>query len=172
MPPSSEPQSEKELVTRARNLAGLRLGELGAQLGVEVPDEAVRAKGIAGQILEKALGATAGSRAEPDFVGLGIELKTIPLDAAGKPNLCAYLDRSTDQYGRENRDADGLYTFDEQTGLVSRHVNGAFPKYCDEADGCYPSSYFPVTTFLGSACDASPEWSVAESRGTCYRASN
>lgn len=91
MPPSCEPQSEKELVTRARNLAGLRLGEIGAQLGVEVPDEAVRAKGIAGQILEKALGATAGSRAEPDFVGLGIELKTIPLDAAGKPKESTFV---------------------------------------------------------------------------------
>lgn len=91
MLPSSEPQSEQELVTRARNLAGLTLGEVGAQVGVEVPDEAVRAKGIAGQILEKALGATAGSRAEPDFVGLGIELKTIPLDAAGKPKESTFV---------------------------------------------------------------------------------
>jgi len=89
--PSSEPQSEQELVTRARNLAGFTLGELGEQVGVEVPDEAVRAKGIAGQILEKALGATAGSRAEPDFVGLGIELKTIPLDATGKPKESTFV---------------------------------------------------------------------------------
>jgi len=81
----------QELLTRARNLAGLTLGELGAQIGVEVPDDAVRAKGIAGQILEKALGATAGSRAEPDFVGLGIELKTIPLDATGKPKESTFV---------------------------------------------------------------------------------
>jgi DNA mismatch repair protein MutH len=89
--PVSEPQSEQELVTRARNLAGLTLDELGAQVGIEVPDEAVRAKGIAGQILEKALGATAGSRAEPDFIGLGIELKTIPLDATGKPKESTFV---------------------------------------------------------------------------------
>ena len=51
----------------------------------------MRAKGIAGQILEKALGATAGSRAEPDFVALGIELKTIPLDATGKPKESTFV---------------------------------------------------------------------------------
>ena len=68
----SEPGSEEELLARAWRVAGLTLGELGARVGVEVPDESVRAKGIAGQILEMALGATAGSRAQPDFVTLGI----------------------------------------------------------------------------------------------------
>ena len=72
-------------------LAGLPLAELGAQVGVAVPDEGVRGKGIAGQILEKALGATAASRAEPDFLGLGIELKTIPLDARGKPKESTFV---------------------------------------------------------------------------------
>ena len=72
-------------------LAGLTLGELGSQVGVAVPDEGVRGKGIAGQILEKALGATAASRAEPDFLGLGIELKTIPLDARGKPKESTFV---------------------------------------------------------------------------------
>jgi DNA mismatch repair protein MutH len=85
------PESEQELLSRAWDVAGLTLGELGARVGVEVPDESVRAKGIAGQILEKALGATAGSRAEPDFVELGIELKTIPLDAAGKPKESTFV---------------------------------------------------------------------------------
>jgi DNA mismatch repair protein MutH len=89
--PSPEPQSEQELLARARDLAGLTLGELGTHVGVEVPDEAVRAKGVAGQILEKALGATAGSRAEPDFLTLGVELKTIPLDATGKPKESTFV---------------------------------------------------------------------------------
>jgi DNA mismatch repair protein MutH len=87
----SEPQSEEELLQRAWNLAGLTLGELGARVGVDVPREGVRAKGVAGQILEKALGATASSRAEPDFVGLGIELKTIPLEASGKPRESTFV---------------------------------------------------------------------------------
>ena len=85
------PESEGELLRRAREIAGLTLAELAAQVGVEVPDEAARAKGIAGQILEKVLGATAGSRAQPDFVGLGIELKTIPLDATGKPKESTFV---------------------------------------------------------------------------------
>lgn len=85
------PESQEELLTRARNLAGLTLGELGARVGLDVPDESLRAKGIAGQILERALGATAGSRAEPDFVTLGIELKTIPLDATGKPKESTFV---------------------------------------------------------------------------------
>ena len=85
------PESEQELLARAWEVAGLTLGELAVPVGVELPEEAVRAKGIAGQILEKALGATAASRAEPDFVGLGIELKTIPLDAAGKPKESTFV---------------------------------------------------------------------------------
>jgi len=76
---------------RAWHLAGLTLGELGAEVGIEVPDEGVRGKGVAGQILERALGATAASRAEPDFVGLAIELKTIPLDAHGKPKESTFV---------------------------------------------------------------------------------
>src|SRR6185295_12263284 len=35
--------------------------------------------------VERALGATAGSRALPDFPELGIELKTLPVDASGAP---------------------------------------------------------------------------------------
>jgi len=87
----TEPKSEQELVTRAWGLGGLTLGELGERVGIEVPTEGVRGKGVAGQILEKALGASAGSRAEPDFVELGIELKTIPLDATGKPKESTFV---------------------------------------------------------------------------------
>ena len=76
---------------RARSVAGLTLAELGARVDVTVPNEGVRGKGIAGQILEKVLGATAASRAEPDFVSLGIELKTIPLNAAGKPKESTFV---------------------------------------------------------------------------------
>ena len=91
MLPVSEPRSEDELIERARHLAGLTLGELGQRVGIDVPDEGARGKGVAGQILEKALGATAASRAEPDFVSLGIELKTIPLDATGRPRESTFV---------------------------------------------------------------------------------
>jgi len=87
----AEPQSVDELLQRARNASGLTLRELGATVGIEVPDDGVRGKGIAGQILERALGASAASRAEPDFVHLGIELKTIPLDPSGKPKESTFV---------------------------------------------------------------------------------
>jgi DNA mismatch repair protein MutH len=35
--------------------------------------------------VERALGADAASRDEPDFRGLGVELKTLPVDGAGRP---------------------------------------------------------------------------------------
>jgi DNA mismatch repair protein MutH len=79
------PQTESELLSRASQLAGSTLGELGARLGVPVPGELLRAKGWFGQALERALGATASSRAAPDFEALGIELKTLPVGARGVP---------------------------------------------------------------------------------------
>jgi DNA mismatch repair protein MutH len=86
-----EPKTENELLERAWNVAGLTLGELGAEVGLAVPEDGVRGKGVAGQIMERVLGASAASRAEPDFVGLGIELKTIPLDATGKPKESTFV---------------------------------------------------------------------------------
>ncbi len=79
------PTSEADLAARAARLAGLTLGELAGELGVAVPSDLRRAKGFPGQLVERALGATAGSRAEPDFPDLGVELKTIPVDGRGRP---------------------------------------------------------------------------------------
>jgi len=84
-PPVEAPTSEAELLRRARALAGLRLGELAAQQGIASPADLRRAKGWAGQLVERALGATAGSRARPDFEAIGVELKTLPVDGRGKP---------------------------------------------------------------------------------------
>jgi DNA mismatch repair protein MutH len=86
-----EPRTVDELLERARHVAGLTLGELGARAGLDVPDEGVRGKGVAGQILERILGATAASRAEPDFVAIGVELKTIPLEPSGKPKESTFV---------------------------------------------------------------------------------
>lgn len=81
----STPASELELSQRAAALAGRTLGEVADELGLRVPADLRRAKGFPGQLVERALGATAGSRAEPDFPALGIELKTIPVDGRGRP---------------------------------------------------------------------------------------
>jgi len=79
------PQNEAELMERAYSLAGLTLGEIAQNLGIVVPENLSKEKGWIGLLLEQALGASAGSRPEPDFPHLGIELKSIPINHAGKP---------------------------------------------------------------------------------------
>lgn len=83
--PSAPPRSAAELLARARALTGRTLDEVAAALGAPPPRAGLRGKGKAGQLLEAALGATAGSAAAPDFPDLGVELKTIPVDERGKP---------------------------------------------------------------------------------------
>lgn len=79
------PQTEAELLARAEHLAGSTLAEVARLVGKTVPLEMKRAKGWAGTLVERALGATASSRGAPDFEHLGIELKTLPIDARGTP---------------------------------------------------------------------------------------
>ncbi len=79
------PASETELITRAQALAGLTLGELAKQYDIAVPKNLNREKGWIGLLLEHALGASAGSRPEPDFPHLAIELKSLPINQVGKP---------------------------------------------------------------------------------------
>ncbi len=87
----STPQTEAELLRRARALAGRRLDEIAAALRVDVPGSLRSDKGWVGRLIETALGATAGNQALPDFVELGVELKTIPVDATGKPLESTYI---------------------------------------------------------------------------------
>lgn len=82
---SSSPKTEAELVEKAQNLAGLTLGEIAQNHQIKVPKDLSRQKGWIGLLLEEALGAYAGSRPEPDFPHLGIELKTLPISTQGKP---------------------------------------------------------------------------------------
>jgi DNA mismatch repair protein MutH len=79
------------LLDRARALAGMRVGEVAASLGVSSAGEAVRTKGTPGAILELALGATGGSSKVHDFPDLGVELKTIPVDLRGVPVESTYV---------------------------------------------------------------------------------
>ena len=79
------PSTEAELLERAQALAGLCLEELAELAHTTVPPDLRRAKGWTGLTLERVLGATAGSRATPDFEALGIELKTIPINRRGTP---------------------------------------------------------------------------------------
>ena len=78
------PESAHELLQRARELAGLTLAELATQLDIALPRSSRQEKGWAGQLLEVALGASAGSKPVPDFEQLAIELKTLPVDCLGR----------------------------------------------------------------------------------------
>ena len=66
-------------------MAGFTLGEIARQAGIKIPKDLKREKGWIGLLLEHVLGASAGSRPEPDFPDLGIELKSLPIDRTGKP---------------------------------------------------------------------------------------
>jgi len=85
------PRSEEELVRRARALAGWTVGEIAGAHGVALPADTTRAKGLVGQLAERALGASAGSLDEPDFVALGIELKTLPVRPDGRPKESTFV---------------------------------------------------------------------------------
>ncbi len=87
----SPPRSEQELLNRARQLAGLTLYDLADKFNQPVPKDTRHAKGWIGQLVESTLGATASSLAEPDFQLIGIELKTLPLTASGKPKESTYV---------------------------------------------------------------------------------
>ncbi|WP_118842073.1 DNA mismatch repair endonuclease MutH [Haemophilus haemolyticus] len=79
------PQTLEQLLSQAQSIAGLTFGELADELHIPVPPDLKRDKGWVGMLLERALGATAGSQAEQDFSHLGVELKTLPINAEGYP---------------------------------------------------------------------------------------
>ncbi|TPH23589.1 DNA mismatch repair endonuclease MutH [Haemophilus haemolyticus] len=79
------PETLEQLLFQAQSIAGLTFGELADELHIPVPPDLKRDKGWVGMLLERALGATAGSKAEQDFSHLGVELKTLPINAEGYP---------------------------------------------------------------------------------------
>ena len=85
------PADEEELLARAKAIAGWTLEAVAASMERSVPADLARAKGWVGQLIEAALGATASTRAVPDFEALGVELKTIPLDEQGEPRESTYV---------------------------------------------------------------------------------
>ncbi len=85
------PTSAAELYARAVAIAGLTVAELAARVDQSVPTDLCRDKGWLGQLLEISLGATARTQALPDFDELGIELKTIPVDANARARESTYV---------------------------------------------------------------------------------
>jgi len=87
----SPPLSLAELNTRMQALAGKTLGALASEWGEKVPTTLHHAKGWVGQLIEKALGANAAQLDLPDFIELGIELKTLPITSTGKVCESTYI---------------------------------------------------------------------------------
>ncbi len=67
------------------------MADVAGRIGLEVPEDLRRHKGWLGHVAEWVLGADAGSKPAPDFEGIGVELKTVPIDAAGKPLESTYV---------------------------------------------------------------------------------
>lgn len=87
----SSPKSEQALLTRALSIAGMSFADLAKECHVAVPANFKKQKGWTGQLVERALGASAGSKATQDFPELGIELKTLPLNYANSPIETTYV---------------------------------------------------------------------------------
>jgi len=87
------PRDERELLSRALALEGRTLEVIAAEVGVPAPGSGLRAKGKVGELIERALGARAGTASVPDFTHLGIELKTIPVDDAGNVQESTFVCR-------------------------------------------------------------------------------
>lgn len=85
------PQNVQELCSRSRMLAGKTLAELTVDYPLSLPTSLLKSKGYIGQLIEWHLGANACNRPEPDFPNLGIELKTLPLNAHGQPCESTYV---------------------------------------------------------------------------------
>ncbi len=86
-----KPESENELISRGHELCGKNLSQLASEIGWPVPENLNHNKGWIGQLIEIHLGASAGNLSQPDFQNLGIELKTIPLNAHHKAKETTFV---------------------------------------------------------------------------------
>ncbi len=88
---STPPKTEAELLSRCHQISGITFAALARRYYQTLPHSLTQSKGFIGQLLEYALGASAGNQPEPDFPNLGIELKTIPIDKQGRPRETTYV---------------------------------------------------------------------------------
>jgi DNA mismatch repair protein MutH len=85
------PGCRRELEIRAAALAGRSVAEVAAALALPLPASHRRGKGFVGQLAERALGADPLAGERPDFPDLGVELKTLPVDAHGRPTESTFV---------------------------------------------------------------------------------
>lgn len=85
------PDTEKELLSRCQAIAGRTLEDLVSSYHQPLPTSLHYSKGFIGQLIEWHLGAQNSNQPSPDFPKLGIELKTLPLNANGQPRESTYV---------------------------------------------------------------------------------
>lgn len=85
------PSNQTELMTRCKTLNGLSIGQLSEMFQQPIPTTLHQAKGWIGTLIERYLGADSFNKSQPDFSHLGIELKTIPLNAHYQPQESTYV---------------------------------------------------------------------------------
>ncbi len=85
------PENETELLHRANSLRGKTLQALAQAVHINLPASPAKCKGMIGELLELYLGATASCLSEPDFLHLGIELKSIPINDKGRPKESTFV---------------------------------------------------------------------------------
>lgn len=85
------PKTEDELLTRCRQIEGLSFSQLASRYQLAIPELSLQRKGWLGQLIELALGTNAGNLALPDFMHLGIELKTLPISNTGRVTESTFL---------------------------------------------------------------------------------
>lgn len=87
----TKPKTEQELLARCQTMTGQTIMELAVACQQAIPPSLHRSKGWIGQLIEIYLGADRTNQAQPDFAHLGIELKTIPLNANHQPKESTYV---------------------------------------------------------------------------------
>jgi len=92
------PPDEHALFSRARAFEGARLVDVARALALDFSDDerAGRApipKGKVGELVERALGLARSHAAAPDLASMGIEVKTLPVDAGGRVHESTYVCR-------------------------------------------------------------------------------
>jgi DNA mismatch repair protein MutH len=129
---TAPPLNEQELLLRCQQIAGKTLGELAVLAKEKLPNSLLRAKGWIGQLIEWHLGAHAQNLPLPDFINLGIELKTLPINAQGQPQESTFVcsaptETSASFPSRSDRTADQTHvdapvetTVDDLTWKTSR----------------------------------------------------
>jgi DNA mismatch repair protein MutH len=85
------PKDEDSLIKRALKLTGCSLSLIAKNNKHVLPNNLMQNKGVIGQLLEVALGADTCNLDQPDFINLGIELKTIPVSSYGSPIESTYI---------------------------------------------------------------------------------